>query len=382
MKMDNFTTNLIEKLKTVSFNCGNTKSANVLYMLGVENKEVIICKLLASLIEPNGLHCLGIEPLKIFLKCINVNKKYNDNMLSNAMVETEELISDNRRVDIVIHIDNDVIPIEVKLYAKDQDAQLCDYFNYYKAVDKDADKDIDKIYYLTIDGKEPSKSSVGNLKKENYSCISFFKEIYSFLSDLENLSMGAENDLIKIIKDFKEVISNMKSDEENMKEIVEKLTKCFEDNNNQVENEFLQIVKYSDKIWDEVRFLTLKNSIEKQSNNKYSLKNEIKNKDKLDFDKHCKYAITTYDENDEKEVAYLAIEQNLYIVINGKEERKNFEVENSNSDSKIYETNSKYVWKYIKVGENDGKKKWNLKNVDPDISSHIKDVKWEEYIKL
>ena len=32
--------------------------------------------------------------------------------------------------------------------------------------------------------------------------------------------------------------------------------------------------------------------------------------------------------------------------------------------------------------EKDGKKKWNLKNVDPDISSHIKDVKWEEYIKF
>lgn len=379
MKMDNFTTNLIEKLKTVSFNSGNTKSANVLYMLGVENKEVIICRLLASLIEPNGLHCLGIEPLKIFLNCINVNKEYSDNMLSNAMVETEELISDNRRVDIVIHIDNDVIPIEVKLYAKDQDAQLCDYFNYYKAIDKNTDKkDIDKIYYLTIDGKKPSKSSVGNLKKENYSCISFFKEIYSFLSDLEKLSMGAENDLIKIIKDFKEVISNLKSDEENMKEIVEKLTKCFKDNNNQVENEFLQIVKYSDKIWDEIRFLTLKNSIEKQSNNKYSLKREIKNKGELDFDTHCKYAITY----NETEFAYLAIEQNLYIVINDKEERKNFEVENSNSDSKKYETNSEYVWKYIKVGKNDGKEKWNLKNVDPDISSHIKDVKWEEYIKL
>lgn len=377
MKMDNFTTNLIEKLKTVSFNCGNTKSANVLYMLGVENKEVIICKLLASLIEPNGLHFLGIEPLKIFLKCINVNKEYSDNMLSNAMVETEELIFDNRRVDIVIHIDNDVIPIEVKLYAKDQDAQLCDYFNYYKAIDKDTDKDIDKIYYLTIDGKKPSKSSVGNLKKENYSCISFFKEIYSFLSDLENLSMGAENDLIKIIKDFKEVISNLKSDEENMKEIVEKLTKCFEDNNNQVENEFLQIVKYSDKIWDEIRFLTLKNSIEKQSNNKYSLKNEIKNKDKLDFDKNCKYAIT-YDENDEKEVAYLAVDLNLYIVIKNKEERKNFKVQNSNSDSKIYETNKEYVWKYIKIND----KKWDLRNVDPDISSHIKDVKWEKYIKF
>ena len=378
MKMDNFTTNLIEKLKTVSFNCGNTNSANILYMLGVENKEVIICRLLASLIEPNGLHCLGIEPLKIFLNCINVNKEYSDITLSNAMVETEELISDNRRVDIVIHIDNDVIPIEVKLYAKDQDAQLCDYFNYYKAIDKDTDKDIDKIYYLTIDGKKPSKSSVGNLKKENYSCISFFKEIYSFLSDLENLSMGAENDLIKIIKDFKEVISNLKSDEENMEEIVKKLTKCFEDNNNQVEKEFLQIVKYSDKIWDEIRFLTLKNSIEKQSNNKYSLKNEIKNKDELDFDKHCKYAITydENDENDEKEVAYLAVDLNLYIVINDKEKRKNFKVKNSNSDSKIYETNKKYVWKYIKIDD----KKWDLRNVDPNISSNIDKVDWKDYI--
>lgn len=372
MKMDNFTINLIKKLKTVSFNIGNTKSANILYMLGVENKEVIICRLLASLIEPNGLHCLGIEPLKIFFKCINVNKKYSDNMLSNAMVETEELISDNRRVDIVIHIDNDVIPIEVKLYAKDQDAQLCDYFNYYKAIDKDTDKDIDKIYYLTIDGKEPSKSSVGNLKKENYSCISFFKEIYSFLSDLEELSTGAENDLIKIIKDFKEVISNLKSDEENMKEIVEKITKCFEDNNNKAGNEFLQIVKYSDKIWDEIRFLTLKNSIEKQSNNKYSLKREIKNKGKLDFDTHCKYAITY----DEKEVAYLAIDLNLYIVIKDKEKRKNFEVKNSNGDSKKYETNKEYVWKYIKIND----KKWDLRNVDPNISSNIDKVDWKDYI--
>lgn len=372
MKMDNFTTNLIEKLKTVSFNSGNTKSANILYMLGVENKEVIICRLLASLIEPNGLHCLGIEPLKIFFKCINVNKKYSDNMLSNAMVETEELISDNRRVDIVIHIDNDVIPIEVKLYAKDQDAQLCDYFNYYKAIDKDTDKDIDKIYYLTIDGKEPSKSSVGNLKKENYSCISFFKEIYSFLSDLEELSTGAENDLIKIIKDFKEVISNLKSDEENMKEIVEKITKCFEDNNNKAENEFLQIVKYSDEIWDEIRFLTLKNSIEEKTNKKYSLKRKITNKGKLDFDTHCKYAITY----DGEEIAYLAIDLNLYIVINDKEKRKNFEVKNSNGDSKKYETNKEYVWKYIKIND----KKWDLRNVDPNISNNIDKVDWKDYI--
>lgn len=63
------------------------------------------------------------------------------------------------------------------------------------------------------------------------------------------------------IEDFKEVISNLKSDEENMEKIIKKVKKCFEDNNNQVENEFLQIVKYSDKIWDEIRFLTLKNSI-------------------------------------------------------------------------------------------------------------------------
>lgn len=89
-------------------------------------------------------------------------------------------------------------------------------------------------------------------------------------------------------------------------------------------------MKYSDKIWDEIRFLTLKNSIEEKTNNKYSLKREIKNKGELDFDTYCKYAITY----DGREVAYLAIEQNLYIVIRDKEERKSFEVENSNSDSK------------------------------------------------
>lgn len=369
--MDVFTTNLIKKLKTVSFENSNTKNANILYMLGVDNKEVIICRLLASLIESNGLHGLGIEPLRLFLKNTHVKETYTNDELYNATVETEELISDNRRVDIVIHIDNDVIPIEVKLYAKDQDAQLNDYFHYYN---KNAKKNIKKIYYLTIDGKIPSKDSIGNLDENDYSCISFTKEIYSFLSDLEKLSIGAENDLIKIIKDFEEVIINLNSNEKNKKKIIKVTKEYFKDNNNQAENEFLQIVKYSDTIWDEIRFLTLKNSIEEKTNFKYSLKKEIENKAKLDFDKYCKYAVI-YDD-DKEEVAYLAICSNLYIVIENDNERKSVKVTDSNS--KKYENNSEYVWKYIKVNN----EKWNLRNVDPDISSHIKEVNWEEYIKF
>lgn len=67
---------------------------------------------------------------------------------------------------------------------------------------------------------------------------------------------------------------------------------------------------------------------------------------------------------------------NLYIVIKDKEKRKNFEVKNSNGDSKKYETNKEYVWKYIKIND----KKWDLRNVDPNISSNIDKVDWKDYI--
>ena len=43
---------------------------------------------------------------------------------------------------------------------------------------------------------------------------------------------------------------------------------------------------------------------------------------------------------------------------------------------KKYETNKEYVWKYIKIND----KKWDLRNVDPNISSNIDKVDWKDYI--
>ncbi len=161
-------------------NYKNGKDFNVFYVQGVSSDEVRICKLIRELLDPNGSHGQGDVFLRqFFIDVIKLDvNEFSDYQFMNCRVVCEEIIDDLRRIDIVIHIGNRMIPIEVKVYAKDQDKQCMDYYNYAVKTDSNT-----KLYYLTLDGHEPSKESKGTLKDEQYACISFSEEIINWLDD-------------------------------------------------------------------------------------------------------------------------------------------------------------------------------------------------------
>ena len=175
---------------------------NIFRTLGIETKEVLTCRFIGSLLDPIGDHGLGCKPLELFLGNV---LKVSDDVESNANVTLEDVIADNRRVDIVIRNGEHLYPIEVKIWAGDQDTQIGDYFDYYfKKQYKD-----NKIYYLTPTGWFPTKKSVGNrIDSGSIICLSFNDDISKWLQALI-ASKTISSDLKSIIEQYIEVIDIM-----------------------------------------------------------------------------------------------------------------------------------------------------------------------------
>ena len=119
---------------------------NIFQILGIEAKEVLICRFLGFLLN---LPSQDNRSLKLFLS--DVLGVPIQSSMANARVSLEEVIDNNRRVDLVIENGDNIYPIEVKIWAGDQETQLADYYEYYFKGNNDQ-----KIYYLTPTGWEPS----------------------------------------------------------------------------------------------------------------------------------------------------------------------------------------------------------------------------------
>lgn len=157
--------NLIKNLKSNDSDSIENEF-NIFKTLGVENKEVIVCRFLGELLNPQGNHGMKSKPLELFFKMVLMPDKPVPEELNKAEVVLEDHIKGDRRVDIVIKdvkSTQEVFPIEVKIGAGDQPSQLYDYFQYYFG----GDYMTKKIYYLTPTGWEPSDESQKDLKGRN-----------------------------------------------------------------------------------------------------------------------------------------------------------------------------------------------------------------------
>ena len=153
---------------------------NIFSILGVESKEVIICRLIKDLISIDGSHCQGNLYLKLFVKDVLglncTDDEWNDNKVKTSL----EFTTDNgRRIDIIIESPKSFIAIETKIYAGDQQNQCQDY---YKEINRHGQAN-KFLYYLTLDGRKPSKESLGTLPVENVHCISFSENIVSWIEN-------------------------------------------------------------------------------------------------------------------------------------------------------------------------------------------------------
>lgn len=154
---------------------------NVFDILEINAKEVIMCRFLADLLNPEGQHGCGILFLKSFMQDILKEYSMSDILLAHTDVIKEFVIDNERRIDIVIQNSHFFIPIEVKIYADEQEGQCYDYYKYARNA---------RIVYLTRFGNAPSEYS--RKKKEGtdilpldcIQCISWSDDICGWLKKL------------------------------------------------------------------------------------------------------------------------------------------------------------------------------------------------------
>jgi hypothetical protein len=151
---------------------------NIFEIADISTKEMVVCRVLAELLSPAGHHGQSGDYLEKFLHgCLDV--KINRTDINKASVYCE-YAANGRRIDIVIEVGNRFIPIEVKIYAGEGDAQCHDYFYFARNVKQDKNA---KVVYLTRFGDMPSEYSAKGLSENDIVNLSFSENILKWLRE-------------------------------------------------------------------------------------------------------------------------------------------------------------------------------------------------------
>lgn len=174
------------------------RTYNIYQLLDITDKEVQMCRILADLLDPDGVHDEGIKYLKVFFDTV-LHIDLPDSVLRGAKVEREYPIINKRRIDIVIDYQGGFIPIEVKINAEDMKSQCYDYYHFARKTDPDT-----FVVYLTRNGCMPSAYSLtgekGDRLDEKYiHCISFEGDILSWLDKIKRI---ADENMVPMLEQF------------------------------------------------------------------------------------------------------------------------------------------------------------------------------------
>lgn len=168
---------------------------------GKENFNIFTClmkysdeknlhsRFISSILDPKGSHGLGFAPIDIILKTLNSSFQYNQESIE--VKPSSDNWTEHNKIDILL-IDrktNYAIIIENKIYAcdsnHDDEGQLERYYRRIIEEDKIPQENVE-VYYLTIDGHEPSEESVSTSSKykdlpDIVRCITYGNEITQWL---------------------------------------------------------------------------------------------------------------------------------------------------------------------------------------------------------
>ena len=184
-----------------------TKSSNIFDLLGIKTQENYHSKFICSLIEYDK--CAKKE----FLKMLKTEISDIDVDLECKARTERTLPDDNGRVDIFIsgkfgkNNDNTRIIIENKIFASDQHKQIERYFNYLDNNDNPKYKGY--LFYLTLEGKDPSQYGLGDLFGTN-KIIAKLSYSNHILPWLEKIKKNIEPPKMKTyISDYIEIVENL-----------------------------------------------------------------------------------------------------------------------------------------------------------------------------
>lgn len=322
---------------------GDNDTFNIFTVLGVETKEVILCRLLRELLDPRGSHRLGEKPLLLFVQDVLGYRNCNESEAKKAKVIAEETIVDNRRVDLVIRTGEKTIPIEVKVWAGDQDAQLSDYYNYYRS------NGLNCIFYLTPTGWPPSAKSRGDLQVgKEIRLLSFDKNIKPWL---KSLIPYCEHESVRIcVEQFTEVIENMCAANAEL-EVIQNILGLNEekfDTTNPSLEAFVAIMNNGKDIAFRIKQRYLQQYIEPVQG--FDLVFDLSKEDT----KQDTHAVARIEHNG-MAIAWLCVAENLYLVAR--------EVKTTTGLwDEVYPGGKKYCWAYV-VPDKHAKKTLALGNL-------------------
>lgn len=185
---------LLEEIQLLSEKCKKREPFNAFLSIGVRSQEVMHSKFIALLLNPEGEHKHKNEFLNRFLKQIEVS----DFNTSKTKVKCEKNAS-GRRIDIVIENPTQIIIIENKVWAIDQENQLFDYYKYGIETGKEV-----FMIYLTPYGHDPSNRSMGD-GVFNIQCISYESDIIPWIKSCASTVFQDER-LYMSLKMYEELI--------------------------------------------------------------------------------------------------------------------------------------------------------------------------------
>ena len=182
----------------------NGMAYNVFKAAGIGTKETAICRMLADLLNPKGLHYQGSAYLELFMDSVvkPLVEKAGELDVSKAKVTAEHRTYEGRRIDIVIDDGTIFIPIEVKIYAGEQEKQLADYAAFSRKINSSIG--FIPVLFLTPRWYESSEES-----SDDYVQIYFEEHIIPWLKkciSLEQTKRAAP--IVEILKQFSKAIKS------------------------------------------------------------------------------------------------------------------------------------------------------------------------------
>lgn len=185
-----------------------SRDFNVFEVIGVNTKEVNMCRFLTELLKPDGSHKQGRVFLDLFFERVLLKPKPSEGNYINVIDEWPT--AENRRIDIVIEYDDVRIPIEVKIYAGEQENQCADYLDEAK----DA-----LLYYLTINGEPPSDFSARNVELEQIQPIKW-SVIHDWLIECIKKTNAKSSAFLAALEQFAVSVKNFSDKENDIMEII------------------------------------------------------------------------------------------------------------------------------------------------------------------
>lgn len=242
----------------------NTKYAfNIFSILRKYDDEVgLHSKFLAELLNPHASHSIPDFQRLFIEKAINPaidaqewQREFLDsNVLYNC--QTEALIEGFGRIDIILKSSDNIIVIENKIHAADQQKQLQRYFE--ACLEMGYSPDAIYILYLNKDGKPVTSYGKGTLQDDQYGRINYKDDISSWL----DACIREANDYPHIkqtLLQYWRLVGSLTGDNRSAKMKKSHIDLLYQDNNFKLAHELSQSltsfqIDLQKKVWQEMIF--------------------------------------------------------------------------------------------------------------------------------